>query len=309
MSGGIERLAAFAAEQKLLQTRGALNVGLVMTRRAKDEGVPLDADSQLAASKGQVRGLNGAAGNRILADYGVTKSIGTEVGRTNRGSVDQMRRYVAFLNRVHAEGALDLDAFERFWVDQFVARFASQPFKLRRDAGLNVQQIVRDLIAQADARQTESGGAMVTGTVLQHLVGAKLEVALGDRLAVTHHSANTSDTLGRGGDFDLGDAVVHVSTTPGDLLLAKCGENVAAGLRPIVVTTEDEMEVATKLAKRRGLDERVEIYAVEQFVSVNANELGLFAASGVGSTLRTIIERYNAIVERCETDPSLRIEW
>lgn len=176
-------------------------------------------------------------------------------------------------------------------------------------SGRSVQQIVRDLIAQADRRQAESGGAMVTGTVLQHLVGAKLEVALGERLAVAHHSANTSDARGRGGDFDLGDTVIHVSTTPGDLLLSKCGDNVAAGLRPIIVTTEDEVEVATKLARRRGLDERVEIYAVEQFVSVNANELGLFAASGVGSTLRAIIERYNAIVERHETDPSLRIEW
>lgn len=280
-----------------------------MTRRAREEGVPLDPEAQLAASGGQVRGLNGAAGNRILADYGVTRSIGTEVGRTNRGSVALMRGYVAFLNQAHAEGELDLDAFERFWVDQFVARFASQPFKLRREAGLTVQQIVRDLIAQADRRQAESGGAMVTGTVLQHLVGAKLEVALGERLAVAHHSANTSDARGRGGDFDLGDTVIHVSTTPGDLLLSKCGDNVAAGLRPIIVTTEDEVEVATKLARRRGLDERVEIYAVEQFVSVNANELGLFAASGIGSTLRAIIERYNAIVERYETDPSLRIEW
>lgn len=309
MSGGVERLAAFAAEQGYIKTRGALNVGLVMTRRARDEGMPLDPDTQLAASGGQVRGLNGAAGNRILADYGVTRSIGTEVGRTNRGSVALMRSYVVFLNRMHSEGALDLDAFERFWVEQFVARFASQPFRLRRDAGLTVQQIVRDLIAQADRRQAESGGAMVTGTVLQHLVGAKLEVALGGRLSVTHHSANTSDVSGRGGDFDLGDAVVHVSTTPGDLLLAKCGENVAAGLRPIIVTTEDEVEVAIKLARRRELDERVEIYAVEQFVSVNANELGLFAAPGVGSTLHSIIDRYNAIVEAHETDPSLRIEW
>ena len=107
----------------------------------------------------------------------------------------------------------------------------------------------------------------------------------------------------------MGDTVVHVSTSPGDQLLAKCGENIADGLRPIIVTTEDEVEVASKLAKRRELDERVEIYAVEQFVSVNANELGLFAAAGVGSTLRAIIDRYNVIVDENEADPSLRIEW
>ena len=239
----------------------------------------------------------------------MTRSIGTEVGRTNRGSVDQMRRYVGFLNRVYAAGELDLAAFERFWVEQFVARFASQPFRLRRDAGLTVQQIVRDLIAQADARQAEAGGATLTGTVLQHLVDAKLQVALGGRLPVGHHSANTSDARGRGGDFDLGDTVIHVSTAPGDLLLAKCADNLGAALRPIIVTTQDEVEVATKLAERRGVGERVEIYAVEQFVSVNANELGLFAARGIDSTLAAIVARYNVIVDTHESDPSLRIVW
>ena len=309
MTEALVRLARFATDEKLIKTRGGLNVGLVMTRRAKEEGLPLDPDKQLAASKGQVRGLNGAAGNRILADYGVMKSIGTEVGRTNRFSVDQMRRYVAFLNDAHAGDWVDLPAFERFWVDQFVARFASQPIKLRREAGVAVQQIVRDVIAQADARQAEAGGAMVTGTVMQHLVGAKLDVALGGRLTLTHHSANTSDAQGRGGDFDFDDVVVHVSTSPGELLIAKCGENIANALRPIIITTEDEVELATRLAARRALSEKVEIYAVEQFVSVNANEIGLFSTPAIGSALQSIINRYNELIEKFETDPSLQIEW
>ena len=50
MSTGLEKLATFATEQGLTKTRGALNIGLVMTRRAKDEGLPLDPDAQLAAS-------------------------------------------------------------------------------------------------------------------------------------------------------------------------------------------------------------------------------------------------------------------
>ena len=308
MSVGVERLSAFAEAEKLTRTRGALNVGLVITRRARDEGLPLDPEAQLAASRGQVRGLNGAAGNRILADYGVTKSIGTEVGRTNRFSVDQMRRYVVFLNQAHADGVVDLPAFERFWVDQFVARFASQPFKLRREPGHTVQQIVRDLIAQADERQRQSGGAMVTGTMLQHLVGAKLEVALDGRLSFKHYSANTSDAQGRGGDFDLEDAAIHVSTSPGELLIAKCAQNVSDGVRPIIVTTEDEVETTTRLAARRGVAEQIEIYAVEQFVALNAAEIG-FSTKAVGAALRTIINRYNELVEAHETDPSLRIEW
>lgn len=309
MSSAIERLAAFAVEQKLTQTRGALNVCLVITRRAKEAGLPLDPNLQVSASGGQVKGLSGSAGNRILQEYGVTKSIGTEVGRTNRFSVDQMRRYVAFLNGENERGSINLDAFESFWVDQFIQRFASQPFKLRREPGFTPQQVIRDLISQADYRQSQSGGAMVTGTLLQHLVGAKLEVALGSNVEIVHHSANTSDSQGRGGDFDLGNSVIHVSTTPGDLLLAKCAENIGAGLRPIIVTTEDELEVAVKLASRRAIQEKVEVYSVEQFVSINVNELGLFETTKVSTTLRDIIERYNGIVDKFEADPSLKIDW
>ena len=69
-----------------------------------------------------------------------------------------------------------------------------------------MQQIVRDLVAQADARQKEAGGAAVTGTVLQHPIGAKLETALAGRTPFAHYGADVSDAGGRGGDFDLEDA-------------------------------------------------------------------------------------------------------
>ncbi len=40
---------------------------------------------------------------------------------------------------------------------------------------------------------------MVVGTVLQHLVGAKLQVALEGRADVEHHGANVNDVKSRAG--------------------------------------------------------------------------------------------------------------
>ncbi|MEK7343899.1 MAG: DUF4928 family protein [Pseudomonadota bacterium] len=307
MTSVLEKLQAFVEEHRFARSKGALNVGLVMTRRAREKGLPLDPAAQLSPSGGQVAGLNGDAGNRILRDYGVTRSMGTEVGRTNRGSIDNMRRYVAFLNELGAEG-VNLEEVERFWVDLFRARFASAPFKFRGEIGVSIESVVRDLLSQAESRQREMSGAMIVGTMLQHLVGAKLEEVLGDRVTVIHHSANTNDAgHGRGGDFDIGDAAIHVTATPSEALIRKCTANVQAGVRPIIVTTPKGMPLAEGLSAVVGVRDRIEILEIGQFLSANAHELGLFAARGATAALERIVDRYNNIIDTCENDPSLRI--
>lgn len=305
----LDRLTAFADENGYT-TVGGLNVALLMTRRARDEGLPLDPERQLSEkSRTQVRGLNGNSGNAILADYGVPYRFGTESGRTNRGAAEQMRGYVAFLNDIAATPGFSLPEVERFWVDRIVARFENKPFKLKREAGVSIQGIIRDLMQQAHQRQQSSGGAMISGTVMQHLVGAKLEAALYGRAEVMHHGANTSDQKGRGGDFDLGDTAIHVTTSPGELLIEKCRGNIDAGLRPLIVTTATGVAVASGLAEQRGLSSKIDIHAVEQFIALNVLELGVFDAAQITASLRDIIDRYNRIVDAYETNPSLRIEW
>lgn len=302
-----DKLRSFVAENDFAKTRGALNVGLVMTRRARELGLPLDADAQLSPSRGQVAGLNGEAGNRILRDHGVTRSIGTEVGRTNRGSIAKMRSYVAFLNALPADQQ-DLARIEQFWAELFKARFASAPFKLRREAGLSIEYVVRDLLQQSEERQQESGGAMIVGTMLQHLVGAKLEEALDGRIELRHHAANTNDAgHGRGGDFDIGDTVIHVTATPSEALMRKCADNLRAGARPVIVTTPRGLALADGLASFAGIRAGIELLEIGQFVATNVQELGLFAVVGAAEALERIVERYNAIVDAHEVDPSLRI--
>ncbi|MGN6279180.1 MAG: DUF4928 family protein [Sphingomonas sp.] len=302
-----DKLTSFVEENDFAKTRGALNVGLVITRRAREAGLPLDADKQLSPSGGQVAGLNGAAGNRILRDHGIKRSIGTEVGRTNRGSIAKMRLYVAFLNSLPEEER-DLERIEKFWANLFRARFASAPFRLRREAGSSIEHFVRDLLDQAEERQRESGGAMIVGTVLQHLVGAKLEEVIAGRMVLDHHGANTNDSgHGRGGDFDIGDAAIHVTATPGEALIRKCAENLQNRARPIIVTTPRGIALADGLAANAGIRRQIEVLEIGQFVATNVQELGLFETASADAALARIIDRYNAIIDRHEIDPSLKI--
>jgi len=54
--------------------------------------------------------------------------------------------------------------------------------------------------------------------------------------------------------------------------------------------------------------ERIDIFEIEQFVALNLYELGRFAAAGRRVAVTDLVERYNAIVDEIETDPSLRIQ-
>lgn len=90
-----------------------------------------------------------------------------------------MREYVAFLNGQAASGAVDLDAVEAFWIERVHEFFSAKPFKIRLDASRSLRTLVRDVIAQAEERQRNTPGMQYAGAVLQHLVGAKLDCALG----------------------------------------------------------------------------------------------------------------------------------
>lgn len=300
-------LGEFARENQFNQ-RGKLGVALIVTRRAKSSGLPVDPATFLTANGTRVSGLSGSAVNSILREHGVTRSLGTEVGRTSPMSAVHMRTYVSELNRLAGRGVVDLEAVERFWVARVVDYFAQKPLSLRFDPAASVQSIVISIVAEAEERQQQAGGTALVGTVLQHLVGAKLEQALGEQITITHHSANMSDEEhGRGGDFDIGDTAIHVTARPGEGLIAKCRRNISDGIRPIIVTTTRGAAIADGLAEQTGIRDRIELIEIGQFVSTNVHELGQFRTNNVRNSLLSIIERYNEIIEECESNPSLKI--
>ena len=73
-----------------------------------------------------------------------------------------------------------MDVIEAWWVDRIKDFFASKPFHLNIDAGSSVSSAVWDLLDQAKKRQKDNPGTMYQGAVLQHLVGAKMQLLMGD---------------------------------------------------------------------------------------------------------------------------------
>ena len=76
----------------------------------------------------------------------------------------------------------------------------------------------------------------------------------------------------------------------------------------MLVTRQRGLAVAEGLAENMGISDRIDMFEIEQFVTLNFYELGRFAAEGRRGALWEFVTRYNEIVEEVETDPSLKIE-
>ena len=140
--------------------------------------------------------------------------LASEGGRTSRGSIGNMREYVVLLNRLHASAAADLDAIEAFWIARVHEFFAAKPFRIRLDASRSLRLVVRDVLAQAEERQKSVPGVYYAGAVMQHMVGAKLDCALGPGGFEPTATRASNEQTGRKGDFFLGDVVIHFTASP-----------------------------------------------------------------------------------------------
>jgi hypothetical protein len=300
-------LEKFAAE-KAFRGQGPLSVALVVTQHAKERGLPLDPAKLVTEGGGQVLGLGKGAVQAVLKRHGIDHVLAKEGGRTSRGSLGNMGEYVALLNALSRKGKVDLEAVEAFWVERVQQFLAGKPFKIKLDASRSLRTVVRDVIGQAEERQKGAPGMYYAGAVLQHLVGAKLDCALG-KGHLQHNSFSTADAPGgRAGDFFLGDVAIHVTTSPGEALIERCRENLNDGCRPVLVTLQRGLTVAEGLATNAGLAERIDAFEIEQFVALNLYELAKFEAGGRKTAVRDLVNRYNEIVDEVETDPSLKIE-
>ena len=187
------RLYAFQLERKIV-SKGALAVVVHLSRFARENGLPLLIEQLITEGTGQVHGLGRASVQRVLKDYGIQTILAEEGGRTSRGSLGTMRYYVEFLNVLHNDGLAELEKIEAWWIERVKEHFCAKPFRLRFDPAKGFQAIIQDLLAQAKKRQQEQSGTMVQGAMLQHLVGAKLELAVPE-IAISHNGFSVSDAV------------------------------------------------------------------------------------------------------------------
>jgi uncharacterized protein (DUF1800 family) len=218
-----------------------------------------------------------------------------------------MKTYLAFLNE-HAD-ASELSEIETWWVARVQQFFSAKPFKFHMDQSKTISTAIGHLIRQAEARQSENVGTTYVGALFQHLVGAKLSVAIPNVDIISHGYAVSDDASARSGDFHLGDSVLHVTTFPQEALMRKCQRNLQDSKRPIIVTGQRGAVVADSLLEHAGLRDRVDMYEISQFLSINVNELSRFSSANNRTTLSEILTKYNEIVDAVETDPSLKIEF
>lgn len=308
MSSPENRLRAFQAENNVY-TKGPLSLVVQFTRMVKEDNFPLSPEDYQTGSKGQVAGLGGGNLKKILSDYGITQQLSAEGGRTSRGSMGLMIKYVDFLNAWNDEEPVDFSIVERFWAEQVREYFRNQPFVLTADASKTIGANLDDLFEQARKRQRENPGTQYLGTVLQHLVAAKLSLVLPDGAFDIHGASVADGPTDRNGDFVIGSTIIHCTTMPGALLIEKCKANIRSGCHPVIITIFDRVHTALNLAEDAGLAGRVEVWDIQQFLSSNVYEHSFFDEGKRNSTLSEIITRYNAIVLEVETDPSLRIEF
>ena len=291
-----------------LKSKGQLAVMLHITRLGIENGLPLDPEALRTDKEGQVKGLGKGRVQNILKDYGITRVLAEEGGRTSRGSLGNASDYVGFLNALHAEKQADVPAIEKWWVARVQDYFSGKPFTLKFDPSKSLRSIVSDLLAQAVKRQKDNPGTTYAGTVLQHLVGAKLDLILPEGKRVQHHGANVADSpTSRAGDFVIDNAAIHVTTTPTEALVRKCKANIEAGLRPIIITIVESRAGVESLAKGFGIEGRIDVIEIEQFIATNIMEWSKFNGPQHKGEVARLISAYNNIICMCETDPSLQV--
>ncbi|MFC0227659.1 DUF4928 family protein [Serratia aquatilis] len=311
-------LEAFAVNKAVNGNKGPIAALLVINRHALEQQKaetlvwPLKSDDWKTGKQGQVKGLGGPATQKILSEHGVFRMLASEGGRTSRGSMQLMIDYIELLNQYYSDnGTIDLRECELFWVDKARGYFERKPFVLSIDPQWGTRRAIRHLLSQAQIRQNEGAGARFVGSLMQHMVGAKLDVLLGEGNIKHHHSNQNDSGSSRSGDFDFEDMVLHVTSMPTEALLAKCIANLDGGYKPLVITSSKGaivLEALLENSKDGKYDGRVDILEFEQFLASNVIELGKFSAAGRKATLHKIIEVYNHIIDTVEHDLSMRIE-
>ena len=302
------QLKSFQKDNNIV-TKGPLSVVIQLTRAVKSKSFPLDSNDFITEKEGQVAGLGGGNLKKILKEHGINQLLSSEGGRTSRGSMGLMMKYFEFLNEWNAAESVDLNAVEDFWAKQVKEYFSNQPFKLTADTSKTIGCNLDELFDQAKKRQKENPGTQYLGTVLQHLVAAKLCLILPEGSFEIHGASVADAPTARSGDFVINKTIIHCTTFVGDLLVNKCKENISSGYHPVIITIFERVQTALNQIEDAGLAGRVEVWDIQQFLSANVHEHSLFNEEKRNAKLGAIIDNYNRIVLEKETDPSLRIEF
>jgi hypothetical protein len=283
-------------------SRNTVAVGIVVLDHLRTQ-CPL-ARENVVGEGGEVRGARSGL-RSTLARYGITqpylKEVTTRQAHQDGQKLLEGLAYGQELARIDAEAR---DVFLRSLIDRLLGEvrlwFQRQHLKITAERQASPSSWVRRILAEAKGRSN--------GIVEQHLVGAKLQRRHGD-IEIANFPSHAADLqTGRIADILVGQTAFHVTVAPGKDVIVKCQQNLEAGLYPFLLTVPEQVIKARSLAEVEGIEERMTIASIEDFVAFNIVELGAGQRAGFLRVLKEIIDLYNERLSEVETDMSLKIE-
>ncbi|MCW7550121.1 DUF4928 family protein [Photorhabdus sp. APURE] len=286
-----------------------MNAGLIVSHMVS-EGLPIDDEHLYSEGKSQVRGLSGGTIQKILEQNGETRFFTSEGGRTSRGTVHLAASFRDTLNKLNPtyekpqdmrKVSSELEAF--FTACVRIDYFDKQRISVDIDPLKPVSFLVTEILKAAADRSDKP-----TGIVLQHLVGAKLQLRFPDE-KIGLDRANTADRqTDREGDFQVGNTAFHVTTAPMEKLVSRCVKNKNEGYRPVILTLESKVQAAKQMAENVNMLDQISVQSAEIFIGTNIEEISIYDGDKIKVSIAQLIRTYNSRINRIESDKSLMIE-
>lgn len=286
-----------------------MNAGLIVSQMVSD-GLPIEEDRLFSDGRSQVRGLSGTSIAKILERHGENRLFTREGGRTSRGTVFLAKSFRDTLNDVLKLTPPSLSLAElSFSLERYFTNcirldyFDKQRISVELQPSKPVSIIIEDILRAAAERSDKP-----TGAVLQHLVGAKLQLRFPNE-NIGLDQANAADMqTDREGDFQVGTTAFHVTVAPMEKLINRCNENKKSGYRPVILTLDRKVMAAKQMADNAGIAEDISVQSAEVFIGNNIEEIAIYDGDEIRQGIASLIEAYNNRIAAVEVDKSLMIE-
>lgn len=269
------------------------------------EAAPL-TDEHVITTGGQLRGGRGSNLKAVLRKYGMRDDLLSD-GVTTR-STQRFRDFMAAIR--YGEALSELNQAER----EDAVRLLMESVQERVIRSTTRDPLVIDLsnrksLTAQIAAMLRLSRERSRGRIEQHLVGAKLEERFG-RDRVNRERAYAADVqTSRAGDFAIGNTIYHVTASPMPSLTAKIMANLAANYTPVLIVPGDALARASELMIASGLENQVEMFALEMFLTQNILEMADSEGIDHAAMLERVLSIYNERIQETETDHSLRIDF
>lgn len=273
------------------------------------ETFPLNKEDYIT-EKNQMK-TSGSLINKVILNgrYGIDKVYSKEGGRTTRSTRVAAENLANRLNNIdpNIDGLNDQEreqlcrVLQDWLVDKVQLFFDAQRLQVEFNSDGPLKNNISAILESAKNKR-------IGGPVAQHLVGAKFTLRFPD-IEIHMHSATTADDqLGRPGDFLLNEYSFHVTVAPGEAVIQKCQENLRHGYRPVLLVPENKMQASYQLAEIKQVQNQINFYSLESFISQNIEEIGSFSKANITDSFADLLIKYNEIIDEVEGIPSYKIE-